>query len=84
MWKVDGRRYLGRMDPQALAATTATRARATRIGACDWKPGDGDGDGDGKLGVVRPGDLPVRGEESTAHAAVWLGETHRRAPRDGA
>ena len=61
MWKVDGRRYLGRMDPQALAATTATRARATRIGACDWKPGDGDGDGDGKLGVVRPGDLPVRG-----------------------
>ena len=47
------------MDPQALAATMATRARATRVGAWDWKPGDGDGDG--KLGVVRPGDLPVRG-----------------------
>lgn len=67
MWKVDGRRYQGRMDPQTLAATVATRARATSVagdgdGDGDGKHGDGDGDGKpGKLGVVRPGDLPVRG-----------------------
>ena len=84
MWKVDGRRRHRTNGPAGVGGDDGDESsrdenRGVRLET------RGRGRGRGRETRGRETRRFTRaGEESTAHAAVWLGETHRRAPRDGA